>query len=262
MLRKLNFTERTKIPRSAIRITLRRESDGVLAFDPVLDLSSVSAPATSRVYVEAHYRTSYMRFDCGTLGALTLPDDRRLSEIDSGSIVHFRVKVVDNTAHTQRIVAAADDITVSLSASASADDAGARIPLLEVNFRDLEDVPWRIELESNGPVLELNNRVEGIERMARHDPAFFALVYPAAVREILTHILVIEEYELVFVDHGETDEWWGLWLRWAREMTDAALPAEVEDRRLWIDEVAAAFCGRHRVIEKLQSARLDEKEKK
>jgi hypothetical protein len=260
MLRKLNFTERTKIPRSAIRITLRRESDGVLAFDPVLDLSSVSAPATSRVYVEAHYRTSYMRFDCGTLGALTLPDDRRLSEIDSGSVVRFRVKVVDNSAHMQRIVAAADDITVS----ASANDGGARIPLLEVNFRDLGDVPWRIELEAHGPVLELNNRVEGIERLARHDPAFFALVYPAAVREILTHILVIEQYELVLFDHGETDEWWSLWLRWAREMTDAALPADVEDRRLWIDEVAAAFCGRHRVIEKLQSVRapIDEREKK
>jgi hypothetical protein len=256
MLRKLNFTERTKIPRSAIRITLRRESDGVLAFDPVLDLSSVSAAATSRVYVEAHYRTSYMRFDCGTVGDLTLPDDRRLSEIDSGSVVHFRVKVVDNTAHTQRIVAAADDITVSASAS----DGGSRIPLLEVNFRDLGDVPWRIELEANGPVLELNNRVEGIERLARHDPAFFALVYPAAVREILTHILVIEQYELA----EETDEWWSLWLRWAREMTDAALPADVEDRRMWIDEVAAAFCGRHRVIEKLQSVRapVDERDKK
>jgi hypothetical protein len=255
MLRKLNFTERTKIPRSAIRITLRRESDGVLAFDPVLDLSSVSAPATSRVYVEAHYRTSYMRFDCGTLGDLTFPDDRRLSEIDSGSVVRFRVKVVDNATHTHRVVAAADDITVS----ASANDGGTRIPLLEVNFRDLGDVPWRVELEANGPVLELNNRVEGIERLARHDAAFFALVYPAAVREILTHILVIEQYELVLFDHGDTDEWWSLWLRWAREMTDAAMPSDLEDRRTWIDEVAAAFCGRHRVLEKLQSVPAEEK---
>ncbi|MDP9194738.1 MAG: hypothetical protein M3P06_23830 [Acidobacteriota bacterium] len=251
MLRKLNFTERTKIPRSAIQIALRRESDGVLAFDPVLDLSSVSAPATSRVYIEAHYRTSYMRFDCGTLGDLTLPDDRRLSEIDSGSVVRFRVKVVDNTTHTHRIVAAADDITVS----ASSIDGGSRVPLLEVNFRDLGDLPWRVELETNGPVLELNNRVEGIERMARHDAAFFALVYPAAVREILTHILVIEQYDVA----EESDEWWSLWLRWAREMTDAAMPAEIEDRRVWIDEVAAAFCGRHRVIEKLQRVHAEEK---
>ena len=250
MLRKLNFTERTKIPRSAIRITLRRESDGVLAFDPVLDLSSVSAPAASRVYIEAHYRTSYMRFDFGTLGDLTPPADRRLSEIDSGSVVRFRVKVVDNAANTHRIVAAADDITVSASAS----EGGARVPLLEVNFRDLGDLPWRVELEANGPVLELNNRVEGIERMARHDAAFFALVYPAAVREILTNILVIEQYEIA----EEADEWWSLWMRWAREMTDAPLPQQLEDRRAWIDDVAAAFCGRHRVLEKLQNVRAEE----
>jgi len=250
MLRKLNFTERTKIPRSAVQITLRRESDGVLAFDPVLDLSSVTAPASSRVYIEAHYRTSYMRFDCGTLGDLTPPDDRRLSEIDSGSVVRFRVKVVDNATNTHRIVAAADDITVSASSS----DGGTRVPLLEVNFRDLGDLPWRVELEANGPVLELNNRVEGIERLARHDAAFFALVYPAAVREILTHILLIDEYEIA----EDADEWWSLWLRWARELTDAPLPAEREDRRTWIEDVAAAFCGRHRVLEKLTSVRAEE----
>jgi hypothetical protein len=251
MLRKLNFTERTRIPRSAIQIALRRESDGVLAFDPVLDLSSVSAPATSRVYIEAHYRTSYMRFDCGTLGDLTLPDDRRLSEIDSGSVVRFRVKVVDNTTHTHRIVAAADDITVS----ASSIESGARVPLLEVNFRDLGDLPWRVEFETNGPVLELNNRLEGIERMARHDAAFFALVYPAAVREILTHILMIDQYDLT----EDSEEWSSLWLRWAREMTDAAMPNEIEDRGVWIDEIVAAFCGRHRVLEKLQSVHAEDK---
>ena len=65
MLRKLNFTERTKVPRAAVNITLRREPDGVLAFDALLNLGSLSFPAASRVYIEAHYRTSYMRFDCG-----------------------------------------------------------------------------------------------------------------------------------------------------------------------------------------------------
>ncbi len=251
MLRKLNFTERTRIPRSAVQITLRRESDGVLAFDPVLDLSSVAAPAASRVYVEALYRTSYMRFDFGTLGNLTPPEDRRLSEIDSGSVVRFRVKVVDNAASTHRIVASADDITVS----ASSTDGGTRVPLLEVNFRDLGDLPWRVELEANGPVLELNNRVEGIERLARHDAAFFALVYPAAVREILTSILVIEQYDVT----EETNEWWSLWIRWARALTDAPVPAEIEDRRIWIDEVTAAFCGRHDVLEQLHALRAEEK---
>jgi hypothetical protein len=241
MLRKLNFTERTKIPRAAVQIALRRENDGVLAFDPVLDLSAVSAPATARVYIEAHYRASYMRFDCGRIDDIALPENRRLADIDSDSVVRFRVKVVDG----HRIIAAADDITVSASPS----DNGSRVSLLPVNFRDLADVPWRVEIEAAGPVLELNNRVDGIERLARHDPAFFALVYPAAVREVLTHILVIEDYEPA----EEADEWWSLWMRWARELIDAAVPEDRDERGAWIDDVVTAFCARHRVLEKMRT---------
>jgi hypothetical protein len=243
MLRKLNFTERTKIPRAAVRIALRRESDGTLSFDPSLDLTTVTAPGSARVYIEAHYRTSYMRFDCGTLDDLAIPQDRRLYQIDSSSVVRFRVKVVDNEKGEHRIVAAADDITVS----ADSEGGAARVSLLPVNFRDLGDLPWRVELESGGPVLELNNRIEAVERMARNDAAFFALVYPAAVRLILTEVLLVEEYDA----HEESDEWWSLWLRWARELTELPLPEDREERRGWIEEVTAAFCGRHRVIEKM-----------
>jgi hypothetical protein len=244
MLRKLNFTERAKIPRTAVHITLRRESDGILAFDPRLDLSAVEAPKDARVYIEAHYRTSYMRFDCGTVGALVLPSDRRLSEIESNGVVRFRIKVVDDATSERRIVAAAEDITVSADT-----DAAARVSLLPVNFADLGDVPWRIESDGTGlPVLELNNRIDGIERMARNDPAFFALVYPAAVRAILTQILLHEDYDAA----EESDEWWSLWLRWASETCGAAAPGERDDRQSWIEDVVAAFCARHRVVEKLQ----------
>lgn len=244
MLRKLNFTERARIPRAAVHIALRRESDGVLAFDASFDLTSVVAPAEARLFLEARYRTSYMRFDCGPFAAPNLPDDRRLTGIDSDGVVRFRLKLVDNRDGAHRIAAATDDITVS----AIAGDGATRISILPVNFEDLGDVPWRVQFEPNGPVLELNNRVEEIARLARHDDAFFALVYPAAVREILAHILVIEDYEPA----EDTEEWWSLWIQWARGMTDAPLPGhETEERRGWIDEVVAGFCGRHRAAEKL-----------
>lgn len=240
MLRKLNFTERTKVPRAALKIALRRESDGTLVFDPMLDLSSVDVSREARVFIEAHYRTSYMRFDCGTVGAVAIPEDRRLSEIDSRSVVRFGVKIVDQA---RRIIAAADDITVSMES----EDGGARISLLPVNFRDLGDVPWQVEIESSGPVLELNNRIDGVERLARNDPSFFALVYPAAVRTILTEILLVERYDAA----DDADEWWSLWLLWARALGGIA-PDDIEERRGWIDTVVSAFCARHRVVEKMR----------
>lgn len=249
MLRKLNFTERTKIPRSSIEIALRRGPDGVLTFDPHINLSGIPAPASARVYIEAYYRTSYMRFDCGTVASITYPQSRRLEEIDSDRVVRFRVKVIDHSVEAHRIVAIADDIAIT----ASGDDGGSRISLLPVTFTDLGDLPWHVMIDSAGPTLELNNRIDGIELLARNDPTFFALVYPAAVREILTHILVVERYDLD--DH---DEWWSLWMTWACELHEEVVPEALDERLLWIDETVRAFCGRHRVLEKMRVSTSDE----
>ena len=246
MLRKLNFTERARIQRSDAHIDLRRGDDGILAFDPSIDLTNINAPKDARVYIEAQYRTSYMRFDCGSVGAFTLPEERRLTEIDSDRIVRFRIKIVDQSGGERRIVAASNDITVSCDRGG----AGARISLLPVNFDDLGDLVWRIHFEADQPVLELNNRIDGIEQLARHDPRFFALVYPAAVREVLTHFLLVEQWE----ENDEGGDAPELWIRWAREMIVDPVPSDADDRRAWIDDVIAAFCGLHRTADKMRSA--------
>ncbi|HEX9161416.1 MAG TPA: hypothetical protein VF980_06875 [Thermoanaerobaculia bacterium] len=246
MLRKLNFTERIRIPRSAIRIELRREKDGILAFDPELDIGAIEAPKNARVYIEALYRTSYMRFDCGSIADFAAPQDRRLTDIDSDRIVRFRVKVVDQSGGERRIVAASNDITVSCDRAGS----GAQLSLLEVNFDDLGDQVWRIHFEADQPILELNNRIDGIERLARQDDAFFALVYPAAVRAVLTQFLLVDGWD----ENDEGNDWPELWIRWAREMIADPVPADPDDRRAWIDDVIVAFCGLHRVADRMRSA--------
>ncbi|HYM61742.1 MAG TPA: hypothetical protein VEZ11_12725 [Thermoanaerobaculia bacterium] len=243
MLRKLNFTDRLKIPRSRVRIALRRESDGMLAFDPEIDLSDLPVPGAAQVFIEAYYRTSYMRFDCGTAGRLAIPSDRRLSEIDSQRLVRFRVKIVDNREGQHRIIAVADDLAVAEQEP----DRGGRIPLLPVNFSDLGDEIWRVVFEPNGPVLEMNNRVEGIELLARSDGRFFALVYPAAVRIVLTQILLVDQHE----PGEELDDWWSLWLRWAAQFAATVPAGDEEDRRQWIEDVVAGFSARHAVLRKM-----------
>jgi hypothetical protein len=246
MLRKLNFTERAKIPRTNVRVTLRRDGDGVLVFDPQVSFDAVSVVPSARVFVEAYYRTSFMRFDCGSVEAFVPPEDRRLTEIDGTSVVRFRVKVVDNAGNDHRIVAVADDIMVSEDRP----DVAGRVPLLPVNFSDaLGQQPWRLAFETNGPVLELNNRIENVKDAAKNDAGFLALVYPAAVRQILVQILLVEEQDA----HQDGDDWWNLWLRWAAQYSNAALPAH-EEAELWIDEVVARFCEDHRMIDRWRSA--------
>lgn len=244
MLRKLNFTERAKIPRSNVRVTLRRDDAGVLMFDPQLSFDGVDVIPTARVFVEAYYRTSFMRFDCGSVEAFAPPADRRLTDIDGTHVLRFRVKVVD--AH--RIVAVADDIVVSEEMPETA----GRMPLLPVNFSDdLEQQAWQVVFESSGPVLALNNRIDGIKDVAKNDAAFFALVYPAAVREILTRILLVDGQEA----HEEGDEWGHHWLRWGSRF--ASLPADADEAPFWIDEVVSAFCNAQKVADRWRAARAE-----
>jgi hypothetical protein len=246
MLRKLNFTERAKIPRGNVHVTLRRGDDGVLTFDPRLSFDGVAVEPAARVFIEAYYRTSFMRFDCGSVGAFAPPDDRRLTELDDTSVVHFRVKLA---ADDHRVVAVADDIVVSEEKPETA----GRVPLLPVNFTDaLGQQAWRVDFEPNGPVLELNNRIEAIKEVARNDAAFFALVYPAAVRQVLTQILLVEERDA----HEDGDEWWALWLRWAARYA-TALPNDPDDAPFWIDEVIAAFAAEQKLIDRWRAARTE-----
>lgn len=239
MLRKLNFTERVRMNRGQVGVTLRREPDGVLAFDPTFSFGEIDVPSDARLFIEAYHRTSYMRFDCGTLGALSIPEDRRLTGID-GSSVRFRIKIVDTKEH--RILAVADDIRVTDRTP----DQGARVPLLPVQFTGaLGQQAWRISFEPDSPVLELNQEISGIESMARDDALFFALVYPSAVRAILTQILMIEGHEAF----EEGTEWWALWIRWASRQTGAPLPADPDDAAMWIEEVVSSFASQHELVD-------------
>jgi hypothetical protein len=249
VLRKLNFTERARLPLAAIRIDLRRDPDGVLVFDPHFALGDVPLPARARLFVEATYRTSYMRFDCGTAGQPQPPADRRLTEIDSGNVVRFRVKVVDRDEEHR--VLAMSDLTVALREAGTA----GRTPLLPVDFKDLGDEVWRLQFEPDTPVLELNNRIEGIELAAKSDGRFFACVYPAAVREVLTRILLVDRFD----GSDESDEWWSLWLRWGARFAGDPSPADEEDRKQWIDEVVSAFCTQFDVARRLSDAQAGER---
>lgn len=238
IVRKLNFTDRVRIPRSAIDIVLRRE-EGVLAFDARLRLAPLGLPEDGRVFIEASYRSSYMRFDFGTVGHIEAPPNRRLTEIFSASTVHFRVKVVDHTREFGALLAVADELTLH----EQQDAPGTTIPILPVSFSDLGERIWNVDFGATGPMLELNSRIEDIAHVARRDDRFFALVYPAAVKEILTNILRVEQYA-----EDDEEHWAMQWFRWCRQFVETPPPGDRDEAAQWIEDVVSAFATRYALL--------------
>src|SRR5439155_26581328 len=104
-----------------------------------------------RVYLEAYYRASWMRFPYGAVGGLQPPPDRTLREVDRASKIYFRLLVVDESGECGLILASADGIR-PLEAD---EDVGRRESLLPVVTADLGPGVWRVRFDAAAPVLAL-----------------------------------------------------------------------------------------------------------
>ncbi len=232
--RRFNSTGRRRIPRNKIDISLERVPD--LNVIPTarasLKLDDLELPADASVAIEAYYRTSSMRFGCGTVNNLQVPERMVLSEIDKGGAVRFRVLVIAADG-TGRIMAVAD----GLRPSAPGDDAD-RQALLPMRERDIGNELWKIEVDyRTGPVLVVNNRVSGLAAQIRTVPLLQGLVFPHAFRAILRDLNPPGE--------SDDDDLWGD--NWRRFLTDLGVAAEPEDPDdadavdEWVETAVKAF---------------------
>jgi len=236
MIRRFNYTGRRRIPRSNVRIRVSEEGRR-RRFDAEVGLDNLGLPNGARVYVEAYYRSTYRRFLFGTVRDIRPPSERWLDGIPIGKPL-FRVKVVIIEEGIARIVGAADKI-VPEDSDRKQDE---RQSLLPVEYVDLGDRIWTLDLDSDWPRLLLNKRFDGMREAARSGPEFLTLVYPEVFRTILTRAL--EEGR--FDPDCDDDDWGTLWLRFAcRELGRPRPPEESESEGTeWVDEAVNAFCVR------------------
>ncbi len=234
MIRRFNYTGRRKIPRSRVRIRVE-EVDTRRRFDAKLHLDGLELPQEAALYVEAYYRAAYRRFGFGTVGAVQVPPMRWLDGIPVRKPL-FRVKVVLAEDGIARILAAADRIVPEDSDS----DEDARQSLLPVEYEELGDRIWALDLDHEWPRLRLNKRFEGIREAARSSPEFLSLVYPEVFRAILERALK----EGRFDPDCDDDDWGTLWLRFACQELGRPHPPEdsEEERAEWIEGAVNQFC--------------------
>ncbi len=249
MIRRLNYTGRRKIPRENIHITLFR-NNGVEEFDAVIRTAGLDLPDTARVFVEAHHKSDWMRFDFGTVAAPAIPAVRKLRKFYDGARILFRVKVVSAGDDSGKILAEVDRLT-----PLSPDDNRDREPLLPVRMvGSLGNQLWRVTWNNDEPGLELNKSEPECKHLLTADSRFKWLVLPEVLRSILTRILNEELDEVEPGEGGAVQRWLDFALSLYPEPPP---PSEARDAVIiekWVDEVVTAFCQRHRAFEHWRTA--------
>ena len=250
MIRRLNFTGRRRIQRH--RVTIRLYPGRPRSFDAEFDLDGLGFPDDANVFVESYNSHSHMRFWFGTVGKPRTPDETGLSDITRRPLPRFRLKIVDNSQRHGLLIGVADKL-VPLRPE---EDDEQRLSLLPVDFSDLGERVWRLDL-SDWPVLELNRRIDGVAEAARSSGAFLGLVYPEVVRRVLHDIVIRQE---VTDPDFDDSEWTSLWLRFAGELHGVGPPpagvseAAQTERLKWIEQAVEAFCRSHQARQRLEAA--------
>ncbi|NLO02893.1 MAG: hypothetical protein GX126_11370 [Bacteroidales bacterium] len=242
MIRRINYTGRLKLKLAHIHIEII-ENDNGKSFDAEIDFSEYTLPSHAKVYLEPYYRLSFMRFDCGTVGYFSLPQDTLLKDLPDSDIIYFRVKIVDETENVGKLVAFANNVKpLGLDKGEISSKS-----IKPVDYRiDLGQQVWKLSLEEAVPVLLINSRIkDGRTLVQSHE--FYSLVLPAVVREIMTEIIQDHSGE-----DPDSEHWSSLWLGYVTKvLRTSGIPepeSSIENQKDWIEDVVKAFCDRNRIL--------------
>jgi hypothetical protein len=242
-IRRINFTGRKSINKKDFKIAVFPSRNGVPEFDASINLEHYKFPSDASVVIEAYRETTWMRFECGTINKLQIPNNRLLSEFETEQGIKFRIKVISHTYPSGVLLGEADQIKPK-----SPDSDEDKTPLLPVlPNEDLDQNLYKLDFEF-GPKL-LINPIVGNWRSFAVEPSFIALVLPNILREILTRVIISENH----LDMEDISDWRTHWLLMAVNLPgikSLSSDSDIDQQEEWIDEVISAFCRYNRIADK------------
>lgn len=249
---RINSTGRKRLLQEHLSIQLVNTGSGrVPGF-----VASVTIPAEmgldpgARIYVEPYVKSSSMRFDFGTVGRPSVPDNCFLTDIDAGADVLFRVKVVDESKEVGRILASANGVRPEGDG-----DGADRKPLLPLRTLDIGEELWQLSVDKDaGASLIVNSRVPGLGDRLPVDAMLQGAIYPEVVRQLVRKVY----FDLREAD-DEQAEWMAEWKGWFAEQLGAPIDEEgisdLESVEAVGDQVVEAFSRKQRFAS-LAAARI------
>lgn len=234
MIRRLNYTGRTRIEESCVTIAIEAQEDAPPNFSATLDFSGMELPPTAQVIVEAYRGRAAQRFPWGTVEEPQSPSDTSLVSIPDNPLFRVKVLAPDNSG---KLLALAKRIR-----PLQEERSGSLIWLKE---EDLGQEVWRLDFTDANPTLLVNSAVQGIREAVLKDGAFQSLVIPEVVRAVLVQALIIDDAE-----PEDAEGQWGEFLGFVRGFYSSSPPSpsdeEEEDARdnaklQWINGAVEAF---------------------
>jgi hypothetical protein len=241
-IRRINYTSRHRIEKSHVHVMLDDPQVRPARIKVAVELPD-GLPPDAKLFVEAYHRMTRMRFPFGTVASPGFSDgSAELSEFDDPEAVQFAIKVTGCGVQQEGMLLADRD-GIGLDAKDTNEDRESILPTVPA---DLGEEFWKVEFYATGPKLAFSNRLEDWKSFAA-DPRVRSLVYPSALRLVLTRILVIDDW----VDHEDREDWRARWLVFAKSIPgvpDLPDASNAQDRVAWIDDVLAAFNARGRFV--------------
>lgn len=235
-MRKFNYTGRKRIKREDISVSVTVNDDGRHLFSAGFALDSYELPDDALIVLEPYRQMTRQRIDCGTVGSPLPPVDENLDEFSDAEAVLFSLRIVSPDQPAGILLAGADKIRPKKSDD---EDEEKRISLLPVISEELHGPVWRVDLANEeGPLLGLEASLD--KNAVVRSPEFRALVLPAALKEILLRILLVDEY----FDTEDRGEWRSNWLYFCTRLPGVAAPNaddDPEDIIKWTEDTVTVF---------------------
>jgi hypothetical protein len=244
--RRINYTGRRKIPREKISIIWNKDNNSVRSFSANINLDGFNFPSDAKVYVDAYHKTEVKRYDFGRVENIVPPSDTGLAGFAYPENLKFRILIVDKSGQHGLILAHADRIS-------PASDLDTK-SILPVDFVDLGQQIWQVAFTGDGgsPILAINRNIPNIETIVKSDPQFIMYVYPAVIREVLTHMIFVEGVDS---PSDPSVEWHSEWLDFSRRILPGEGPPEILDSREDNFESEAVRDWINKVVEEFSASR-------
>ena len=251
-MRKFNYTGRKRVNRADYILSITPGTDQKNSyFDFEINKSMAdSFNPESKLVIEAYYRTTYMRFEHGTIGTIKVPPQRYLTAFSDPNLIKFRVKVISQNGMIEGL---ADKVKPD-----SDDDETHKESIIKVANRNLDGAIWQMEFsEDDNPIILIDSDID--KNHLNHNTELKVSIIPHAFQQILTEIIFFSHDDFDYTTEDLDNDWRARWWLFCESLNRKLTSEEIKDMdddemKDWIDETVACFSRKMGYKEELLKA--------